>query len=416
MTIPGTNEWLLKIIKGAQDDCEENLKSNVKDLIAAEMREKISRQQTYQFNYSKTKFKNLGEEQLAFAKKYAFNNELFKKLPKVVSNASRYGIAGILNRVGKESIITQNVFLLQEPKTLNEVILEVWMSVDYIDLDKYQEEDMKTMRLWFDSKRGKYVLDHVLVSKDKDGEFWDFENGKVIERKLPNGEVEQMRYVYENIDYCPLEILENNESATADWEFAEESIRLFAKFNAVIEREWEFIKVQMVQNLVYNPEKTASEVQADIESGKTRVHEIADPDGKLQTALSYLSNGGVTADIARIIKENFKEEIKELTFAFGSLGGANNKHGTEVISANLDAWNYLSFRRTYYQAFLEKLWYKIFDMSSAFDKKLATEEIVEIDVEFSDAIKMLFEINSPQQKQPAPKAPTPEKKDEEESK
>lgn len=383
------NNWLADALRRAGTS-ETNIKSNVKELLFGEMKEKISRQFSYNYDYSSFAFTNASEAQQSFLKRYIFENEVHKKLLKNVKNASDYGIAGMLLRVGNKSIISQNIFLATQPQYFNEVLTTAYMTVDYIDLGSYKEEQLSLMKLSLNDM-GKYELSYIDVSRTEDGKGFDLENG-IVQLVKVGDELVERKYVYEDFDFCPLEILENNESAKGDWEYASESMRLFAKFDAIIEKEWEYTKIQLLNNLIFNPDKTAREVQAQIENGEERVHEVADPDGKLQSALSYLSSGGITTDIAKSIKENYKDEIRELTFAFGSMSGGNNKHTTEVVGASMDAFKYLFVKKEYFSIFVRKYFWKVLNMSSIFpaNKGLASLDYLEVDFKLSQALEIML--------------------------
>lgn len=393
------NNWLADALRRAGTS-EQNIKNNVKDLIFAETKEKISRQFSYNYDYSSFTFTNLGDTQTQFLKKYIFENEVHKKLLKNVKNASDYGIAGMLLRVGKKSIISQNVFLVNAPQYFNEVLMVAYMTVDYIDLDSYNEQELSLMKLALNDQ-GKYELSYIDVQRNENGKGFDLENGKVQLVKIGEDIVER-KFVYEDFDFCPLEILENNESAKGDWEYAKEAMRLFSKFDAIIEREWEYTKIQLLNNLIFNPDKTAREVQAQIEGGEERVHEVADPDGKLQSALSYLSSGGITTDIAKSIKENYKDEIRELTFAFGSMSGGNNKHTTEIVGASMDAFKYLFVKKEYFSVFVRKYFWKVLNMSTIFpqNKGIALNDYLEVDFKLSKAIEIMLALQDNSQPTP----------------
>lgn len=387
------NNWetteLFKRIANGYTDTE--IKNQVKHLIFDEMKEKIVRQAAYNYDYSTLLPTNLEKSDKEFLKKYIFTNRIKNKLQKVVRSASEHGISGILSRIGEKNVISQNIFILNNPIYHNEVLVSVDLTVDYVDLDAYDEQDLNTMKLWL-NESGNYVLSHMRYSLNENGDAFDFENGEVIIIKNADGEEYTKEYVYSDFDGCPLEILENNESARGDWTYAKESIRLFAKFDSLIEQEWEWIKVQLINNLLLNPDKEGKQIQKDIENGDTRVHDqISDANGLGGSSLQTLSAGGVTVDIARIIKENYKEEVKELTMAIGSLAGGNNKHTSEAILSNFDGFKYLFVKKEYFEDFVAKLFAKTLDYSKAFDNSIVYDgKMIETKIKFSRVIELLL--------------------------
>lgn len=378
---------ILRSIANGYDDT--TTKRDVKALLFAEMKEKIIRQASYNYDYTKLIPTNLGEVDKTFIKKYIFRNNIESKLLKVVRNASEHGISGILERIGAKSVISQNVYIFGQPVYDNEVLLYTYLSTDYVDLTAYDEENLSLMKLWLNNE-GNYVLSYVQLPQNEDGDGYSFENERV-EIVMINDEEHLRQYVYDDFEGCPLEILENNESARSDWSYAAESTRLFAKFDSVIETEWEYLKVQLINNLLLNPDKEGSEIQSDIENGRKRIHDYADQNGMGGTSLQTFSAGGITAEIARIIKENYKEEIKELTFAIGSLSGGNNKHTSEAIMSNFDGFKYLYAKKNYFKVFVSKLFAKILTYSKVFNSEIEYEDdILEVDVKFSPVIELIL--------------------------
>lgn len=389
------------IIKAAEGYDVETNKNKILELIFSEEKEKLIRRQSYLYDYSSIKPK--GDE--GQFKKFDFDNRMKDKLLKVVRNATEYGIGGMLERFpNSNKLMVQNVHILKEPITYNEVLTEAYLSVDYVDLNSYDEQDTQIMKLWL-NEEGKYVLSYMDIPV-KDDEVYVLEDGKV-QKVIKDDEEYKREYVYADIDHCPLHILENNESAKGDWTYASERLRLFAKFDSIIEKEWEYLKVQMLNNLVGGSDKTGEQVQQDIEKGEKRVHDITDIDGLGDTSLSILSAGGITAEIARTIKVNYKEEVDELTFSIGQLSGGNNKHTTEAIMSNLDAFKYMYVKMEYFQHFLSELYTAIAKSYSLVNQEMKQRDFVEMEVKFSKVIEMVLtsaqETNTPKpMKQPIP--------------
>lgn len=395
------SQTIESILRNSLNNYDQINVSQVAATVLEEYKEKISRQHSYNFDYENISIQNNAALE-KFRKAYFFKNSMSKKLLKAVKQASDYGMAGMLLRAGNNNPITQNVFIVGNIEYENEVLKEAFLSYSYINEKQFENDQLTLMRLVFNKEIKKYVLQHWIARRQEKEDKISLQNGEVatIDRELEDGTKETiiLQYVYADIDYCPLEILENNESARSDFSYAVEQLRLASKFNAIIEKEWEYIKTQMLNNLIYNPDKTGKELEAEIEGGKTRVHDVADPDGRLQTALSYLSSGGITADIANNIKEKYKGEIRELTFSFGSMDGGNNKHTTEVLSSNVDAYKYLYVKFTFFKEFLQKLVWKILDMASKYKENkgisLKDVDIIDIMLQYSRPIEILLSMNS----------------------
>ena len=397
----GINQQFNTMLRDALNTSENASKAQIKELLYSEMREKIGRQSAYNFDYPSITFPKLETKQKEFMESYFFKNDLFSKLIKTVKNAADNGISGMLERVGANSIITQNVYIYNNPVYYLDVLQEVYLTEELIDIDKYDKDNLAIMKLYL-NQEGKYVLSHIIVPKDDNGNF-QLENG-MVQRIEVNGEEVNREYVYQEWDYSPLTILENNESAKGDWEYANTTMRLNAKFNSIIEQEWEYTKIQLLNNMMYNTEKTGAEVQAGIENGVERVYDVNDPDGKLQSALTYLSSGGITTDIARAIKENYKEEIQELVFSFTAMSGGNNKHTTEAVMSNVDAFKYLFIKKEYFHIFLQKLTWKILDMSSSIKGDITyDEDMIVVNFKLSKILEMMI---NPVQTKPAGNAET----------
>lgn len=379
-------------------------KKNIKSYIFQEHKQKIIRQNAYNYDYSGIKIKNISESNRAAIEQYNFDNNVIPKLIKTVKNASEYGIGGILQRVGVNSTITQNVHIAQQPEYYNEVLLSAYLTVDYVDLTAYLERDLEVMKLWLNDE-GKYVLSYTDVPYNQDHGRYILEAGKV-QQVVQGDEIFEREYVYSNFDFCPLEILENNESAKSDWSYAQTTLELFAKFDAIIDKEWSYVKTILINNLLTGSDKSADEIQALLEKDDERVLDLADIDGMGGAPLSVLSQGGVTAEIARIIKQNYKEEVDELVFALGKLSGGNNKHTTEAIMSNLDAFKYLYIKKEFFTSFVAKLFHKIFMMNALINKDFEVGvKKLDVEIMFSKPIEMvLAEQEKPASKVVAPKA------------
>lgn len=390
------NEVFKSIANGYDDD---QIKKDVKNILFAEQRTKYARQNAYNYDYSSISFKGLESKDVL--DKYIFQNKIKEKLVKVVRNASDYGLSGMLLRFAKDNIITQNVYIQGNPTYSNEVLTEAYMSIDVIDLNSYDEQNTELMRLWL-NEEGKYVLTYVDVPLNENGDAFDFINGKVQKIDL-NGMIIPREYVYNDFTDSPLEILENNEEAKGDWEYASETLRLFTKFDSIIEVEWEYLKVQMINNLLTGSDMTAEEIKRKIESGD-RIFDLADMDGLGGTPLSILSAGGITAEIARTIKENYKTEVDEIMFALGKLSGGNNKHTTEALISNVAAFNYLFVKKEFFKGFLSRLFTKISSSLNVIGSTKEQVDFVDADIKFSYAIEMILQ---PEQKQVPSTNPKP---------
>lgn len=387
-----THEELLKKIMTTDeyDALNDNDKKDIRSAIFSEHRTKISRENAYNYDYNSITFKDLSDKNNAAMKKYIFQNDITKKLTKTVKNASDYGIAGVLLRVGQKTTIAQNIFIVQQPEYINEVLVRAYLSVDYVDLGSYIEKDIEVMELQLDKISGKYSLTYKNVPWSEDNGSYVLENGQVQKVKDKTGETVDRTYEY-TFDFSPLEILENNESAKGDWTYAATTLDLMAKFDSFISKEWSYIKTMLLNNLLAGSDKTADELQKQIESDKERIFDSADLDGLGGAPLSVFSQGGITSEIARVVKENYKEEVNDIIFSIGKLVGGNNKHTTEAIMSNIKGFNYLFAKKGFFLSFIQKLFYKIFKMNEAFDKDFALDkDWLELDCKFSKPIEIVL--------------------------
>lgn len=353
--------------------------------VEKEIRTYLSRVSTYQFDLKNPFINNADQEQIDWLKEWMFFSKQTKKNLIGSRIKTTIGKSATLLRVGGNKIVSDVMEVMGTPKTVSDEPIEVYMTKNSIQTNEQQEQMLSYYRLFF-NKQGKPQLDRLSAPIDDNFTKAVSElDGKVVDS-----------YVYEGIDFLPVEIDINNEESRPDWWYAKTYIGFESRFDTVIVQEWEYVKTQMLNNLVYNPDKSAEEVQADIENGKKRVHEVADPDGKLQSALTYLSSGGITTDIARGIKEHFKNEVREMTMTISQLAGGNNKHTTEVVGANVHPLNYMWTRKQLTEEFFARLYHKLMVMSNIYGFAQLGElpTYLDLSIPLARPLELMLQMNS----------------------
>ena len=108
MTINEYDNMIRNMLTG---DNEVKTKDQVKKMILQDMKTKIIRRASYNYDYTTLIPSNLSKYDKQYLENYVFMNRLDTKILKTVRNASEHGRAGILERIGQKSTISQNVFI-----------------------------------------------------------------------------------------------------------------------------------------------------------------------------------------------------------------------------------------------------------------------------------------------------------------
>lgn len=317
-----------------------------------ELKQWVSRVFTYQFDFKNIKFDNLNEEQNNYIEEFNFYNSMNIKHMIATNVKTNLGRSAISLRIGKK-LIPEVLEIIGQPKYENGELKELYATKNKITLAnevneitwyRFVKEDGKVAVETYKSKYTETFKDEPLIL--------------VNER--------QNIYKYENIDYIPVQIFTANEESKPEWTYVSNSIDLAGHFTHALVVEWNYIRTQLINNMNFNPDYDAEQMQDRIEKLNKRIHGVYDPDGSLQQALSYLSSGGITTDIARGIIEHFKDEIKEKIFMLSRVAGSNNKHTSEAMSDNINAFNYIWIRKNILSEELAKFYFMILDISKKY--------------------------------------------------
>lgn len=107
--------------------------------------------------------------------------------------------------------------------------------------------------------------------------------------------------------------------------------------------EWYHSSVQYINNMNFGSTKNGEEIQEDIEGGK-KVHDVNDPDGKLNSQTMLMSNGSQTPIILWNLIEGLIDKVLMFSAQFRDMsgaGGTKNKQTLEVAGENKRAFEYM---------------------------------------------------------------------------
>ncbi|NQZ29594.1 MAG: hypothetical protein HRT98_04385 [Mycoplasmatales bacterium] len=362
----------------------------VKFKVMQAVKDRISRVHSYVFDTKKELITNLNEDTLKVLQKHNFKNRLTAKKLLSARTKSKYGNSAMVIRVAPGKPLVQVMELLSTPKYSNGELTEVYTTLNSISQNN--EQNLLTYFHWTNNN-GVVKVDTYQQDISNSQNFTPA-NGELIKS-----------FTYKKINYIPIEIDVNNEEQKSDYDYAAPFLGIESDFTEKLLVEFEFVKVQLLNNRVYQPEKESEEVEQDIKNGKSRVYDVVDPDGKLQTALTYLSNGGMTTDIAMSILEKYESKVNDYTMIIAKMDGGNNKHTTEVIGANIHPLNYLWVRKNLYEEFLGRFYWKYLDILEKYGYELFTEELpeyVEVEAQLSRPMEIILQLNADSTEQDAP--------------
>lgn len=113
--------------------------------------------------------------------------------------------------------------------------------------------------------------------------------------------------------------------------------------------EWEKIKTQFLNNMLYGSGKEAKEWNNDMQEGKS-IHDVADPDGKLQGALAPLISGSTTPTLILQNIQYIEDRLLKYSGQFREINASGgNKHNLEISMQNAEAFNYMLNKQAFRQ-------------------------------------------------------------------
>lgn len=377
------NEYSL-ILNQTIDKIYNQQAKDIREKSIKELKEWVIRTSAYQWDFKNIKFDNLSKEQNDFIDEYNFKNKMVNNHLVNTRIKLEQGKSVLAWRIGNGKLIPEIGELMGTPKEDNGELIEVFITKNYIT--QLNSETQITFYKYYKQQGKVYVQTYVAP----------FNNGIKNNPKGDDKYKQGKAYLFPNIDYLPLEIFYANEKGCPEWKFVENSIDMAGTFNKQLKIEWEYIKVQLMNNLNFNPTKTSLEVQQEIEGNKTRVHDMYDPDGMVQQSLSYLTNGGLTAEIAKNIIDYYKNQIKEFLFMISRTGGGNNKHTTEALNDNINAYSWIWTKKSLLTEEIGRIYYKWADMSNKYNfisfGKLP--KYFKGEIQLSRSLEMLLNLNA----------------------
>ena len=363
-----------------------DITKDVKTNAIKELKEWVLRTFTYQWDFKNISFSNLNKKQNELIEEYNFNNRMVNKHLINTRIKLQHGQSVMALRVGKGKLLPEVLELIGTPKQANGEWVEVFATKN--NISQHNEQEQLTFYKFYKNNTEVFVQTYLApfndeVKKNPSNSAKDeYKNGKA--------------YKYPKIDYLPLEIFYANETATPEWDFVANSINIAGTFNEQLFTEWKYIRTQLINNINFNPTKTANDVKDDIENKDKRVHDMYDPDGEINQAISYLSSGGITVDIAKGVIEFYKDQIKEFLFMISRTGGGNNKHTTEAMNDNVNAYSYIWTKKTLLSEELSRFYFKLLDISKKYNF-ISIDELptyLKGEIQLSRSLEILLNLNA----------------------
>lgn len=142
----------------------------------------------------------------------------------------------------------------------------------------------------------------------------------------------------------PVKIVKNNRLGKPDIPIElYPALETINKMSDGLPSEWYHSSVQYINNMNFGSTKNGEEIQEDIEDGK-KVHDVNDPDGKLNSQTMLMSNGSQTPIILWNLLEGLIDKVLMFSSQFRDMsgaGGTKNKQTLEVAGENKRAFEYM---------------------------------------------------------------------------
>lgn len=199
-----------------------------------------------------------------------------------------------------------------------------------------------------------------------------------------------------DIDRLPVVILPNNEDYESTFEYADGIIETAGKHLENIDKEWEYDKSMLINNNLFEPERTADTVQYTIEEGETRVIDQKDPNGQYGQSLSYLSSGGISSQVAQRNYDKYKQEALFYTLSWLVVSdGKTNKHGAEVITSQLPSFNNIQFQIELMEEFYSHFIYLLAALGNQTKQlDITLDKLPKIDVALSPMLEQIVNMTN----------------------
>lgn len=351
-------------------------KENIVKLVSNDLKTWIDRNFTYMYDFSQVVINNGSNEIKKFIASYNFKSRMIRKFAAAARIKSSKGMVAFLIKPFNSKITTEVMELQAQPEFVNDELVKVYITKN--EIQRINEIDNKV--IFEVSLQGKdVVIKEFLLPVDS----------KSLNQKLATGKESTIK----NIGYLPVVVDYANENGISEWENAQTLINFYATFEHKLQVEFEYVKTQLKLNPQW-ADKKAKQIQDDIEGGNTRIHEDYNDD--MENSLTYLSNGGITTDIARSIRDDYKSQIREQLFMIGSNdSGTHNKHTTEAANENIYAYSYAWFKKNIFSETLSQLYFMIIDLSNKVGKtKIALPEYIECVAQLSRPLELVLNLNS----------------------
>lgn len=330
-------------IKKSQQRFEKTLNeikaSSIAEVVEKDLKRWVDRIFTYMYDFSNIKFDNLSEKQNAFIKRYNLDHSMTLKhsiASRIKSSTGR--VAYLVNKI-QDEVVTEIMEVVGNPTYIGSKLIKVNLTKNSIT----QINQIEYNIVFEIALKGQDVtITKILIPNDED-----------------LNSITSTSKVIKGIGYIPVVIDYSNEEGVPEWQNVSSAISFYASFEKKVQIEFEYLKTQLKLNPQYSY-KNAKAMQDEIEGGDTRIHE--DYNTNMENSLTYLSSGGVTSDIARSIRDDYKAQIKEYLFIIGSnQSGTKNMHTTEVANQNIYSYSYAWFKKNMLSETLSKLYWMILD-------------------------------------------------------
>lgn len=208
------------------------------------------------------------------------------------------------------------------------------------------------------------------------------------------------KVTYPNITRIPVKLMFNNALRLPD--IAEElrpMIHTAGHFLNSVKPEWEKIKVQYLNNTVFNSEQTAETMQENMVNKGKSFHDVTDPDGKIGNAMAPLSVGTQTVSQLETTFGFMIQNVLKFALQYRDhSGNTTTGNATDIAIFNQQAFEYMTNKMEFRQRQLQDFINMVAEMAG-YTPATVTIEVAEFESWRMEILKAQADIQVAQAEQ-----------------
>ena len=337
------------------------------------------------FDYYNINFDDeLSEEQKKLLEDFNFINSMADKLERAGYIKFQEGQVALVNTIKENKIVPLVLYIVGQPVYENGKLVKIYLSPHGSSPSENRDEQF--ISKFFIKNKKVYSLRVDFISPE--------EGDDKVGRFVSHGK--EKKFLYKGIDYLPVEILKANPHGESIVKGCESSINSYAYFMRELNVEWKYVRSFLTFNRSLNPETSAERLQKEIETQDKRGVDTINRNGLLENILEVLAGNGNTITSALDILQKLKDDIKEHLFITAQTPGKNNKHTTEALNDNVNAYSKIWSLRMRMSQDISRYYYKVLHMQKVFEKKEVGElpEFIKCEIQLARPLENLLNLSA----------------------